>query len=36
MEMLNVKVNGIVDYAETAVGNKYAYFMGWFMEKMKN
>lgn len=26
-----VKVNGIVDYAETAVGGKYAYFMGWFM-----
>ncbi|MBO5733316.1 MAG: APC family permease [Clostridia bacterium] len=26
-----VKVNGIVDYAENAVGNRYAYFMGWFM-----
>jgi len=26
-----LKVNGIVDYAENAVGNKYAYFMGWFM-----
>ena len=26
-----IKVNGIVDYAENAVGNRYAYFMGWFM-----
>ena len=26
-----IKVNGIVDYAETIIGNKYAYFMGWFM-----
>ena len=26
-----LKVNGIVDYAENAVGKKYAYFMGWFM-----
>jgi len=26
-----IKVNGIVDYAENAVGKKYAYFMGWFM-----
>ncbi|HBV86263.1 APC family permease [Desulfosporosinus sp.] len=25
------KVNGIVDYAEAALGGKYAYFMGWFM-----
>ncbi|MTI81109.1 MAG: amino acid permease [Firmicutes bacterium] len=25
------KVNGIVDYAEAALGNKYAYFVGWFM-----
>ena len=24
------KVNGLVDYAEATVGNKYAYFMGWF------
>ena len=24
------KVNGLVDYAETIVGPKYAYFMGWF------
>lgn len=26
-----IKVNGIVDYAENAVGERYAYFMGWFM-----
>ena len=25
------KVNGIVDYAEMAMGPKYAYFVGWFM-----
>lgn len=25
------KVNGIVDYAEAAVGPKYGYCMGWFM-----
>lgn len=25
------KVNGIVDYAEVAVGEKYAYYVGWFM-----
>ena len=24
------KVNGLVDYAEATIGNKYAYFMGWF------
>ncbi|MBP3313343.1 MAG: APC family permease [Oscillospiraceae bacterium] len=24
------KVNGLVDYAEAAVGSKYAYYMGWF------
>ena len=24
------KVNGLVDYAEATVGDKYAYFMGWF------
>ena len=24
------KVNGLVDYAETIVGPKYAYFIGWF------
>ena len=25
------KINGIVDYAEAAVGKKYAYYTGWFM-----
>lgn len=25
------KVNGIVDYAEATVGEKYAYIMGWFL-----
>ena len=25
------KVNGLVDYAEVALGSKYAYYMGWFM-----
>jgi len=25
------KVNGVVDYAEAALGGKYAYFIGWFM-----
>lgn len=25
------RVNGIVDYAEAAVGERYAYFVGWFM-----
>ena len=25
------KVNGVVDYAEAAVGEKYAYMMGWFV-----
>ena len=25
------KVNGIVDYAEVSVGEKYAYYVGWFM-----
>nr|WP_312577277.1 APC family permease [Sedimentibacter sp.] len=25
------KVNGIVDYAEAAMGEKYGYFVGWFM-----
>ena len=24
------KVNGLVDYAEATIGNKYAYMMGWF------
>ena len=26
------KVNGVVDYAEVALGPKYAYAVGWFME----
>ncbi len=25
------KVNGVVDYAEAMIGNKYAYMMGWFL-----
>ena len=25
------KVNGIIDYAETVVGKRYAYFVGWFV-----
>ncbi len=25
------KVNGVVDYAEAAVGEKYAYLIGWFL-----
>ncbi len=25
------KVNGIVDYAEMTIGNKYGYLIGWFM-----
>ena len=25
------KVSGVVDYAEAALGNKYAYYVGWFM-----
>ncbi|MBO5858183.1 MAG: APC family permease [Clostridia bacterium] len=25
------KVNGVVDYAEAAVGGKYAYLVGWFL-----
>ncbi len=25
------KVNGLVDYAEVALGEKYAYYVGWFM-----
>lgn len=25
------KVNGVVDYAEVAVGKRYGYFVGWFM-----
>lgn len=27
----HVKMNGIIDYAEAMVGEKYAYMMGWFM-----
>ncbi len=26
----HAKVNGLVDYAEAIVGEKYAYFLGWF------
>ena len=26
-----VKVNGVVDYAEAIIGEKYAYFTGWFI-----
>lgn len=25
------KVNGVVDYAEATLGEKYAYFLGWFL-----
>ena len=25
------KVNGVVDYAEVALGSRYAYYVGWFM-----
>ncbi len=25
------KVNGVVDYAETTMGGKYGYFVGWFL-----
>ncbi|AGA69172.1 amino acid transporter [Desulfitobacterium dichloroeliminans LMG P-21439] len=25
------KVNGVVDYAEAAMGSKYAFYVGWFM-----
>ena len=28
------KCNGIVDYAEVALGSKFAYYMGWFMSAM--
>lgn len=31
MAQKHEKVNGIVDYAEVAVGEKYGYFVGWFM-----
>lgn len=26
------KVNGVVDYAEAAMGKKYGYYVGWFLE----
>ena len=28
------KVNGVVDYAEVALGPKYAYYVGWFMSTL--
>ena len=28
------KVNGVVDYAEMALGPKYAYYVGWFMNSV--
>ena len=28
------RVNGIVDYAEVALGTKYAYYVGWFLTTM--
>lgn len=31
MATMYEKVNGIVDYAEVTLGNKYGYFIGWFM-----
>ncbi|NLN07305.1 MAG: APC family permease [Firmicutes bacterium] len=30
------KVNGVVDYAEAAVGNRYGYYVGWFMAIIYN
>ena len=30
------KVNGVVDYAEMAVGSKYGYYVGWFMATIYN
>lgn len=30
------KVNGLVDYAEMTVGDKYAYYVGWFMAVIYN
>lgn len=30
------KVNGIVDYAEMGVGEKYGYYVGWFMATIYN
>lgn len=29
-----VKVNGVVDYAESIVGKKYAYMIGWFLSSI--
>lgn len=31
MAQKHEKVNGIVDYAEVTLGEKYAYYVGWFM-----
>ncbi len=31
MAQKQVKINGVVDYAEAWVGKKYAYMIGWFM-----
>ncbi len=28
------KVNGLIDYAEAAVGSRYAYMVGWFMSSI--
>jgi APA family basic amino acid/polyamine antiporter len=30
------KINGVVDYAEAAVGKKYGYYVGWFMSVIYN
>ena len=30
MATRHIKVNGVVDYAEAMVGNRYAYTIGWF------
>lgn len=30
------KVNGVVDYAEVGVGEKYGYYVGWFMATIYN
>lgn len=30
------KINGVVDYAEAAVGNTYGYYVGWFMATIYN
>ena len=29
-----VKVNGVVDYAESIIGKKYAYMIGWFISSI--